>query len=34
MATCLDFSVAADGDLAAYRFDGEPHLDPANLVWG
>jgi len=34
MATCLDFSVAAGGDLAAYRFDGEPHLDPANLVWG
>lgn len=34
MATCLDFSVAAGGDLVAYRFDGEPRLDPGNLVWG
>jgi hypothetical protein len=30
---CLDFSVAKDGVLCAYRFDGEAILDPENLVW-
>ena len=31
--TCLDFCVARGGALCAYRFDGEPDLDPAKLVW-
>ena len=31
--TCLDFCVARGGSLCAYRFDGEPDLDRANLVW-
>jgi len=25
-ATCLDYSVARDGTLVAYRWDGEPEL--------
>ena len=30
---CLDYSVAAGGYLACYRFDGEQQLDAAKLVW-
>ena len=30
---CLDFSVAKDGYLAAYRFDGEQVLSEEKLVW-
>ncbi len=30
---CLDFSVAKEGALMAYRFDGEQVLDPGKLVW-
>ncbi len=30
---CLDFSVANDGVLAAYGFDGEQSLLPSKLVW-
>lgn len=30
---CLDFSVAAGGVLAAYRFDGEPELNDSRFVW-
>lgn len=30
---CLDFSVAKDGYLCAYRHDGEEILDPAKLSW-
>ena len=30
---CLDYSVAAGGYLACYRFDGEPQLDATKLVW-
>lgn len=29
---CLDFSVAKEGALMAYRFDGEDELDPGKLV--
>jgi hypothetical protein len=32
-ATCLDFSVANDGFLTAYRWSGESELRSANLVW-
>jgi hypothetical protein len=32
-ATCLDFSVANDGFLTAYRWAGESELKSANLVW-
>jgi Calcineurin-like phosphoesterase len=32
-ATCLDFSVANDGFLTAYRWSGESELKSANLVW-
>jgi hypothetical protein len=32
-ATCLDFSVANDGFLTAYRWSGESELTSANLVW-
>lgn len=32
-ATCLDFSVAAGGDLCAYSWRGEGRLDPDNLLW-
>lgn len=32
-ATCLDFSVASEGILAAYRYYGEQHLDPKNLYY-
>nr|WP_250808201.1 metallophosphoesterase [Neorhizobium tomejilense] len=32
-ATCLDFSVAAGGDLCAYSWRGEDVLDPDNLSW-
>ncbi len=30
---CLDFSVAKEGHLVAYRFDGEKALEPKKLVW-
>ena len=30
---CLDYSVAAGGCLACYRFDGEQQLDATKLVW-
>ena len=30
---CLDFSVAKDGYLAAYRFNGGQVLKDENLVW-
>lgn len=30
---CLDYSVAAGGYLACYRFDGERQLDESKLVW-
>ena len=30
---CLDFSVAKDGKLAAYRFDGEQVLDKTKIVY-
>lgn len=30
---CLDFSVAKEGYLAAYRFDGEQVLDSANIIY-
>lgn len=30
---CVDFSVAKDGVLCAYSFDGEADLDPAKLSW-
>lgn len=29
---CVDYSVAGTGPLAAYRWSGEPTLDPANYV--
>jgi hypothetical protein len=29
---CLDYSVAAGGFLCAYRYDGEPLVDPARFV--
>jgi hypothetical protein len=32
-AACLDFSVAAGGELCAYSWRGEPVLDPDNLSW-
>ncbi|ORJ60530.1 metallophosphoesterase [Geothermobacter hydrogeniphilus] len=32
-AACVDFSVAKDGVLCAYRWDGEPTLDAARLVY-
>ena len=32
-AACLDFSIAKDGKLVAYSFDGEAELDPRNLSW-
>lgn len=31
-AACVDLSVAGEGHLAAYRWDGEPTLDASNLV--
>jgi hypothetical protein len=30
---CLDYSVAKQGHLAAYRYDQESKLDPKKLVW-
>ena len=33
MRVCLDWSVAKDGYLCAYTWDGEPRPDPANLTW-
>lgn len=30
---CLDFSIAKNGVLTAYRYDGEEVLDNKNLVW-
>ncbi|MCX5580782.1 metallophosphoesterase [Kaistia terrae] len=32
-ASCLDFSVARDGVLAAYRWSGEAELQSENLMW-
>ncbi|MBY3157176.1 metallophosphoesterase [Rhizobium laguerreae] len=32
-AACLDFSVAAGGELCAYSWRGEPVLNPDNLSW-
>lgn len=32
-ACCLDFSVAKDGYLAAYRWNGEEQLSPENFCW-
>lgn len=32
-ASCLDFSVASDGYLTAYRWSGESKLRAHNLVW-
>ncbi len=32
MATCVDYSVAKNGVLRAYRWDGEPRLDPTKFV--
>ena len=32
-AACLDFSVAAGGDLCAYSWRGEDYLDADNLSW-
>ena len=32
LATCVDYSVAKQGVLRAYRWDGEPELDPAKFV--
>ena len=32
-ATCLDFSVAKNGALTAYRWKGESMLQPENLIW-
>jgi hypothetical protein len=31
-AACVDYSVAKGGQLCAYRFEGEPQLDPARFV--
>ncbi|ROO23728.1 hypothetical protein [Salinisphaera orenii] len=30
---CLDYSVARNGKLVAYRWDGEHALDPASFIW-
>jgi hypothetical protein len=30
---CLDYSVAKDGPLVAYRWDGETELSPEKLAW-
>jgi len=30
---CLDYSVAAGGCLACYRFDGKQQLEATKLVW-
>jgi hypothetical protein len=30
---CVDYSVAKDGKLVAYRWDGNPILDPAGFHW-
>jgi calcineurin-like phosphoesterase family protein len=30
---CLDYSVARDGPLVAYRWDGEPELSSGKIVW-
>ena len=30
---CLDYSVAEDGKLVAYRFNGENRLDESNLIY-
>lgn len=32
-AVCLDYSVAKNGHLCAYRFDGETELQSKKLVW-
>ncbi len=32
LATCVDYSVAKDGVLCAYRWDGEAELDPTKFV--
>jgi Calcineurin-like phosphoesterase len=33
LAVCLDYSVADNGHLCAYRFDGESELQSSNLIW-
>lgn len=33
LASCLDFSVAKGGVLAAYRWSGETRLQQENLIW-
>jgi len=30
---CLDYSVAKQGKLVAYRYDQEPDLTNDNLIW-
>jgi len=30
---CLDYSAVKYGKLVAYRFDGEPEIDPSKFVW-
>ena len=32
-AVCLDYSVAKNGHLCAYRFDGEGELESEKLIW-
>ena len=34
LATCVDYSVAKDGVLRAYRWDGEPEIDGTKFVDG
>jgi hypothetical protein len=29
---CLDYSAAQDGPMVAYRWNGEPKLDPGSFV--
>ena len=31
VAVCLDYSIAKDGALVAYRWSGEDHLTPENI---
>lgn len=32
-AACVDYSIAKGGKLVAYRWDGEPDLNPAGFHW-
>ncbi len=32
-SVCVDYSAGKDGDLVAYRFDGEPELSADKFVW-